>query len=89
MKNFFLQWKKGNAAKMESTEVPKIECSLRMRWRKVDAGGWCSSVEPILLQRILNDGFLSVESSLSFCGFGLFGFFQRCVSFVSCEAFLF
>lgn len=53
MNNFFfpLQWKKGDVAKTESSEVPKIECSLRMKQRKVNGAGWCASVKPILLHR--------------------------------------
>lgn len=49
--NNFLQWKKGYVAKTESSEVPKIECSLRMKQEKVNGTGWCASVKPILLQR--------------------------------------
>ena len=51
MNNFFLQWKKADVAKTESSEVPKIECSLRMKQRKVNGAGWCASVKPILLHR--------------------------------------
>ncbi len=74
MNNFFLQWKKGDVAKTESSEVPKIECSLRMKQRKVNGTGWCASVKPILLQRPQKTWFISVESSLFFGGYSLFGF---------------
>lgn len=72
---FFLQWKKGDVAKTESSEVPKIECSLRMKQRKVNGAGWCASVKPILLHRPPpKTWFISVESSLFFGGYSLFGF---------------
>lgn len=74
MTNFFLQWKKADVAKTESSEVPKIECSLRMKQRKVNGAGWCASVKPILLHRPQKTWFISEESSLSFGGYSLFGF---------------
>lgn len=52
MNNFFLlQWKKADVAKKESSEVPKIERSLRMKQGKVNAAAWCAALKPILLHR--------------------------------------
>lgn len=87
MNNFFLQWKKGDVAKTESSEVPKIAVQSENEAEKGEHCGWCASLKSILLQRPQKpDSFQwNPHFSLDMSSLG----FQRCFSFVSREALLF